>query len=111
MGELLTLSAEDADALQALLVNTSTVYYDVKPPRPHVRGHQDRRLLRDKADRVIGQRTPPPREPTVLKVELQQQYEPQPGRTTLARHQDLLVIQQCPLLDQLVEFDRPIHER
>jgi hypothetical protein len=38
-------------------------------------------------------------------------HEPELGRATLASHRSLLVTQQRPFLAQLVEFDRPIHDR
>jgi hypothetical protein len=44
-----------------------------------------------------------PGKPAVLRVELQQHGEAQSRRTALAGHERLLVLQQRPVLDQLVQ--------
>jgi hypothetical protein len=69
-------------------------------------------VICDEPDRVIRQRAPPARELPVLNVETSAAaHEPELGRDTLASQQALLVTQQRPFLDQLVEFDRSIHDR
>lgn len=44
--------------------------------------------------------------PAVLRIELQEDGEAQPRRTALAGHKHLLVLQQRPVLDQLIQFQR-----
>jgi hypothetical protein len=51
------------------------------------------------------------RKPAGPNVELQQQREPEPRRPALARDQLSLVIQQRPMLDQLIEIQRSRHNR
>jgi hypothetical protein len=66
-----------------------------------VPGHELDRLARELAAAA--------RKPAGPDVELQQQREPEPGRPTLARDQHPLVIQQRPVLDQLIEIQRSRH--
>jgi hypothetical protein len=69
-------------------------------------------VICDEPDRVIGSALRPRGELPVLNVETSAAaHEPDLGRDTLASQQALLVTQQRPFLDQLVEFDRPIHDR
>ncbi len=60
-------------------------------------------LACDERHRLVIQFAPAAREPARPGVELQQQRESQPGRPPLPRHQLPLVIQQGPVLDQLVQ--------
>jgi hypothetical protein len=70
--------------------------------KPEVgRWHPD--LPGDERDRVVIQLGPAPREPARLGVELQQQREPQPGRPALPGDQFPFVLEQGPLVDQLVQ--------
>jgi hypothetical protein len=66
------------------------------------RVHPD--LAGDELDSFVGQLAATAREPADPRVDLQQQREPQPGRAPLARDQRLLVIQQRPVLDKLIEI-------
>ena len=64
----------------------------------HLAGHELHSLIRKLAT--------PARETASPRVELQHQREPQPRRTALARDQLLLVIQERPVLDELIEIQR-----
>jgi len=71
----------------------------------------DTDLLGDERHRLIRQLPAAAGKPAAADVELQQQHEPQPGRPALAGHQLALVIEQDPVLDQLLEIHRPSHGR
>jgi len=62
-------------------------------------------LVRDETDRGIRHLRLVTWEAAVLDIELQQQDETEPGCTPLPRRQTLLVIQQRPVLNQLIDFD------
>jgi hypothetical protein len=66
-------------------------------------GGGDAGLPGDELHRVAGQLRPPAREPAGAWVELQQQREPQPGRPALPGGQLPLIVEQRPVLDQLVQ--------
>jgi len=66
-------------------------------------GGGDADLPGDELHRVVGQRGPAAREPASTCVELQQQREPQPGRPALPGGQLPLVVEQGPVVDQLVQ--------
>ena len=66
-------------------------------------GGGDAGLPGDELHRVVGQLRPPAREPAGACVELQQQREPQPGRPALPGGQLPLIVEQRPVLDQLVQ--------
>jgi hypothetical protein len=75
---------------------------------PEVGGwHAD--LAGDERDRVVVQLGPAAREPARPGVELQQQREPQPCRPALPGDQVLLVLQQGPVVDQLVQVHQHRH--
>jgi hypothetical protein len=84
-----------------------------RPPGPVVqtklRGrHLD--LPGNVVDDLVSELCTPARESAMPRVELQQQREPQPRRTALARHQLQLVLQHRPVLDKLVHPHRlPTH--
>ena len=66
-------------------------------------------LAGDERDRVVIQLGPAAREPARPGVELQQQREPQPGRPALHGDQLPLVLQQGPVVDQLVQVHQHHH--
>ncbi|MDT0543025.1 hypothetical protein RND15_09860 [Streptomyces sp. DSM 41529] len=70
------------------------------------------RLPGDELHGLTGQLCPVPGKPAVLRVELQQHSEAQSRHTALAGHERLLVLQQRPVLDQLVQVQRSTgHDR
>jgi hypothetical protein len=74
-----------------------------------VRVHVD--LPGHELDRLARQLPAAAREPAHPRVELQQKCEPQPCRTSLASDQLPLVVQQRPVLNQLVQIHRSGHGR
>lgn len=64
---------------------------------------RDLDLASDELDRLGGQLAAAPREPALLGIELQQQREPQARRGPFAGDQVLLVVDQRPVLDQVIK--------
>lgn len=69
-------------------------------------GRRHPHLPGDELHRLARQLCPAPGRPAVLRVELQQHREAQSRRTALAEHERLLVPQQRPVLDQVVQVQR-----
>jgi hypothetical protein len=83
-----------------------------RAPVPVVQPELGRRhlhLVGDEPDHPVGQLGSAARETAELDVVLEQQREPEEPGTTLAREQGALVVQNRPVLNQLVELDRWIH--
>lgn len=74
-------------------------------------GRGDAYLAGHELHSLVRKLTTPAREPASPRVELQQQREPEPRRPALARDQLLLVIQQRPVPDELIEIQRSGHGR
>lgn len=78
-----------------------------RPTAPLIRVQLGRRYLYlpgDELHHLTRQLEPTPGKPAVLRVELQQHSEAQPRRTTLTRNERLLVLQQSPVLNQLLNL-------
>jgi hypothetical protein len=79
-----------------------------RPARPLVQAklgchHTD--LTRHEGNDLVRQLGPAARKPAMPAVELQQQCEAQPRRATLTGDQVLLVCQQRPALNQLINLN------
>lgn len=84
-----------------------------RPARPLIQpkfGGRHSYLSRYEGDHLVRQFRSATRKPAMPAVELQQQREAQPGRTTLPGNQRLLIRQQRPALNQLIDLNR-LHRR